>query len=301
MHDLVVIGGGPAGLAATAYALEKHLDVALVCARLGGRAGPNWEGLTGADLLGSDTVAGLRRRVAARPECIVHDTVVGVMSGESGFAVVGEQHTLYTRAVLLAAGTQPIMLGLPGEGDLFGHGLSYSVETYAPLVVGQPVAVVGGNRRALRGAAELLQQGARVLLVTPEEGQLAGALGRHLRAHADVELLEGYRVQAIEPAENGLHRLVATRGSLTRRATVAAVFVALGLVPGSQPVRQIAAVDPHGFLVVDAHNQTSQPGLFAAGDVTTMFAEHSLIAVGDGVRAAMRAYDYLLADVMRNT
>lgn len=295
MHDLIVIGGGPAGLAATAYALEKHLDVALVCTRLGGRAGAHWVGLTGADLLGGDTIAGLRRRVAAHPDCIVHDTVVGVMPGESGFAVVGEQHTLYTRAVLIAAGAQPVMLGLPGESEMLGHGLSYSAETYAPLVAGQAVAVVGGDRRALRGTAELLQQGARVLLVTPEEGMQGGALAQRLRAHPAVEVLEGYRVQAIEPTADNQYRLVVARGAATRHTTVAAVFVSLGLIPGSQPVRQIAAVDPHGFLVIDAHHQTSQSGLFAAGDVTTMFTEHSLIAVGDGVRAAMRAYDYLLA------
>ncbi|GAB4194482.1 MAG: hypothetical protein OHK0022_10510 [Roseiflexaceae bacterium] len=300
MHDLIVIGGGPAGLAATAYAIEKRLDVVLVCTRLGGKAGPNWEGITGADLLGSDTVAGLRRRVAAQRECIVHDTIVGVMPGEKAFAVVGEQHTLYTRAVLVAAGAQPIMLGLPGESDLLGHGLSYSVETYAPLVAGQTVAVMGSDRRALRGAAELLQQSARVVLVAPEEGQLTSALAQRLRAHGDIEVLEGYSVQAIEPAEGRQQRLVAVRQQITRRVTVAAVFVALGLVPGSQPVRQIAAVDPHGFLIVDAHNQTSLPGLFAAGDVTTLFAEHSLIAIGDGVRAAMRAYDYLLAMEVRS-
>ena len=300
MHDLIVIGGGPAGLAAAAYALDKRLDVVLICPRLSGKAGLHWDSPPPAELLGSAALAELQRRVLAHSAAVAQDSVVAVMPGVGGFAVVGERHTLYTRAALIATGAQPVVLGIPDEQQLVGHGLSYSVETYAPLVAGGTVAVVGTTRRALRGVAELLQLGARVVLVAPAEGQLGtSALGRLLREHPQVELLEGYTVAGIEQAE-GRRLLKVARCGAVRRIPVAAVFAVLGLIPGSQVARQSAALDREGFLVVDANNQTSLPGLFAAGDVTTQFGEHLLISIGDGVRAAMRAYDYLLAERIRN-
>lgn len=299
MHDLIIIGGGPAGLAAAAYALDKRLDVVLICPRLNGKAGLHWEDQPENALLGSAALAELQQRVLAHGQAVLQDSVVGVMPGAGGFAVVGERHTLYTRAALIATGAQPVMLGIPDEPLLVGHGLSYSVETYAALVAGRSVAVVGTTRRALRGVAELLQLGTRVILVAPAEGMLrTSALGRRLREHPEVELLEGYTVVGIEPGEQGQRLLTVARRNAQRRIPVAAVFAALGLIPGSQAARQVAAVDPEGFLVVDANHQTSLPGLFAAGDVTTQFGEHLLISIGDGVRAAMRAYDYLLAERM---
>jgi thioredoxin reductase len=115
-----------------------------------------------------------------------------------------------------------------------------------------------------------------------------------LRERANVEVLQGYHVKAIHGPFN-VESIVVEQGEQHRWLRVDAAFVDLGLAPNSGSVRQIAQTDDQGFIVIDERNATTTPGLFAAGDVTTAFGEQVLIAIGDGARAALSAYDYLLA------
>src|SRR4029079_1048460 len=122
---------------------------------------------------------------------------------------------------------------------------------------------------------------------------LHSALGQRLRADPRVHLLEGYTVSEVESSGGTVHAIrVAQRGTV-HRLPVQAVFVDLGLVPNTQMVRQLVRVDEHGFIMVDERNQTSLPGLFAAGDVTSRVCEQILIAIGEGARAAQSAYDFV--------
>jgi thioredoxin reductase len=298
LHDLIIFGGGPAGLAAAAYALGKHLDVMLVCLGVGGKAGQQ-QRLAGQAALdrpiGAEVVDGLRQAIAAHPKRIVEQRVVGLFKQEELFHVIMEHATLRAPAVIVATGAQPATLGIPDEQQLAGHGLGYSIATHARLAAGRDVAVVGSTARTLRGVAELVQIAERILLVAPTPGQLNSPLGRRLRAHPKVRVLEGYQVSAIEASAGAVHAIVVGRGGAGQRIPVQAVFVDLGLVPNTQMVRQLAPLDDQGFIVVDDHQQTAQPGLFAAGDVTSALGEQILIAVGQGAGAAQSAYDYILA------
>src|SRR5690349_16993475 len=118
MHDLIVIGGGPAGLAATAYALDKHLDVVLVFTKLGGRAG-NTQILARQTepehLLGVKALNEFTERVNARPDCLMTDMVISVFKRDDAFHVLCERSTMHAHAVIIATGAQPIMLGVPNE------------------------------------------------------------------------------------------------------------------------------------------------------------------------------------------
>ncbi len=120
-------------------------------------------------------------------------------------------------------------------------------------------------------------------------------LGQRLRMHPKVQLLEGYQVQEIEASGGAVHALVVAQRHEVQRIPVEAVFVDLGLVPSTQLVRHLVQMDTQGFIIVDAQNRTSLPGLFAAGDVTSAIGEQILIAIGEGARAAVSAYDYILA------
>lgn len=298
MHDLIIVGGGPAGLAAASYALGKRLDVMLMCLNFGGKAGER-QRLAGQiepeRLIGEEAVAVLWQAIAAHPKRIIEQRVASLFKRDELFHVVTERATVRAPAVIVATGAQPAMLGVPNEQQLVGHGLGYSIVTHAHLAAGREVAVVGSTARALRGVAELVQIAERILLIAPVAGQLDTPLGQRLRMHPKVHLLEGYQVTAIEANAGAVHAIIVSRHGAGQRIPVQAVFVDLGLVPNTQMVRQLVRLDEQGFVIVDAHHQTSRPGLFAAGDVTSAVGEQILIAIGEGAMAAQSAYTYILA------
>jgi len=302
MHDLIVIGSGPAGLAATTYALAKRLDVLLIGTGLSGRAGDrqHYAGQsTPEELVGEEAVLNLQRHLAASTERIHTDTVLGVFKRDDVFHVQTEDTVRHAHAVIMATGVKPRMLGLPDEWRYVGLGLGYSITTHAQAVIGRDVAVIGSNAQALRGVAELVQTARSITLIAPDPGQLGSVLGQRLRMHPKVQLLEGYHVQEIEASGGAVHAIVVAQRDEVQRIPVAAVFVDLGLVPNTQLVRHFVQMDPQGFIIVDAQNRTSLPGLFAAGDVTSTIGEQILIAIGEGARAAVSAYDYILAQRLR--
>jgi thioredoxin reductase (NADPH) len=298
MHDLIIIGGGPAGLAAATYGLGKQLDVVLVCVGFGGKAGARQQladQLEPEYLVGEEAFMALWHTVAAHPKRIVEDFVVGLFKRDRLFHVLTERVTLHAPAVIVATGAQPARLEIAHERQLVGHGLGYSIATHAHLAAGCEVAVVGSTARALRGVAELVQIAERIVLIAPYPGQLNSLLGQRLRADRRVQLLEGYTVIEVEASAGAVHAVLVARHDAVQRLPVQAVFVDMGLVPNTQMVRQLVQLDEHGFIIVDDQNQTSQPGLFAAGDVTSALCEQILIAIGEGGRAAQSAYDYILA------
>jgi thioredoxin reductase len=134
----------------------------------------------------------------------------------------------------------------------------------------------------------------QVYLIAPDAAGMTTPLAQALRTRPNVEALVGYAVQQIVGVTN-VQELVVVRDDDIRRLSVDAAFVDLGLAPNSMMVRPIVQTDLEGFIWVDDRNATTQSGLFAAGDVTTAFGEQVLIAIGEGARAALTAYDYLLA------
>jgi thioredoxin reductase len=320
IYDLIIVGGGPAALSAMFYALAKRINVVMVYEELGGKVG--WrqrlsspdEELSTFDqgrrqlgealqhdivdfesdyLPGNEVVRLLIGRTTMQAGQVVHDRVVHVTRREPFFFVQTRGHgVLKAATVIVATGAKPRSLTLAGGHRRVGQGIGYSMTTYAHLVAGKRVAVIGDTQRALRGAAELARSVEKLFLLTPAIGQ-ANPLLHALREQANVENLVGFEVvEVIGP--NRAEGLVVERAHERRTLAVDRVFVDVGLQPNSDPVKDLAKLDPHGFIVVDQCYATSVPGLFAAGDVTTTFGEQVLIAVGEGTRAAMSAYDYLL-------
>jgi len=298
MYDLIIIGGGPAALSAAVYALGKQLNVLVVYESLGGKAGTQQylRGQSGAGAMpGVEVARVLEREIAAQPERALCDRVTSVSTIEAGFQITTEHHGVYqSLAVIVATGTTPRMLDMPGAHELLGQGLGYSATTHAHLVAGKQVAVIGTTARALRGAAELVRTAARVYLIAPDAAGLDTPLAHTLQQRPNLEALAGYQVKAVNGPFN-VESLVVERGDEHRWLRVEAAFVDLGLIPNSGIVQQLVQLDPAGFIRVDERNATTLAGLFAAGDVTTGFGEQVFIAIGDGARAALSAYDYLLA------
>lgn len=319
MYDLIVLGGGAAGLAATAYALGKQLKVLAIYEHLGGKAGQHLglqataeeadyaightlvhlsttteRPLGEAQYAGGELVQLFKRQLRAHPEISMDDRVQKIVPAQDGFEVQTANHgTQYAAAVIVATGVRPRRLDVPGAAQLVEHGLGYSPSTYARQVEGLRVAVIGSTTRALRGAAELVPSAAEINLITQEETVVGSPLLETLRTQSNVAVLEGYEVVSIEGASQ-VEQVILARHGQRRALPVDVVFVALGIAPNSQPVHELVRLNGEGFIQVDERNATSVPGLFAAGDVTTNLGEQVLIAVGDGARAALSAYDYIL-------
>ncbi len=298
MYDVVIIGGGAAGMSAAIYALGKQLAFLVIYEDLGGKA--SWgQLLAGQDAAeerdGSDTVAYFTNKVAAQPGRTIRDYVSRVSRTNKGFQVETHMHgTQACRAVIVATGATPRALDVPGASDLLGRGLGYSLMSHAELMSGKDVAVIGSTLRTLRGVAEVSRTAKYVYLVA-EEHIGKSPLARTVRRCSNVEVLEGYRVRQVIGKFHVQEVLVEGAGK-TRGLGVDAAFIDMGLVPNSAPVRDLVQTDDDGFICIDGRNATSEPGIFAAGDVTTGFGEQLLIAVGEGARAALSTYDYLLME-----
>lgn len=297
MYDLVIIGGGPAALAAAIYAAGKQLAIRVVADTLGGKSG--WRQrlvgqLEDEYLAGDDAVQLFARRIE-QSGVVVADRVTEVRTDGDTFVVATERGgDLQAATVLVATGAAPIELRVPGAKEFLGQGLGYSVTTHAHIAAGKSVAIVGDTLRALRGAAELAKTARTLYLLVSDLTILVDPLAQTLTGKDNVEILTGTRVKEVAGG-SGVEEIVVEQNGQARRLAVDAAFIELHLHANSGAVRRMLDLAPGQFIPVDAKNATAVPGLFAAGDVTTAFGEQTLIAIGEGTKAALSAYDYLLA------
>lgn len=302
MYDLIVIGGGPAGLAATVYAIGKRLNVLLISKDLGGKTNyrlalpwvEEYQVVRGLEVVNKFRSELEYLNFGHRIERVERVCALG-----DSFAVsTRDGDELFAKAVVLASGARQRRLDVPGEKDYAMRGLCYSALSYAPLFVDRTAAVIGDGELALRSAAELATIAKRVYLVCgpqPTENDLyASILGKKLAAAENVTLLEGYQVARIQGDEYARSMVLNDpTGELTEIHTDG-IFVEKGLIPNSKMVANLVNMDAQGRIKMDYANRTNVPGIYAAGDVTTTYAEQVLVALGEGAKAALSAYDYLL-------
>ena len=297
MHDLIIIGGGPAGLTAAIYAIRKRHDVVLVSDDLGGKTVFHMN-LPWAEkhqvIRGAEIVEGFRRELEYLDFAHRMESVTNVVKHDDVFAVTlrsGDQ--LEAQGVIYATGSDVKLLGVPGECDYLGKGVSYSAVSYAPLFIGRKTVVIGDGSLALRATAELAQVAESVHLIVPDRAPLDSPTALAVIADPRVVVLKGYRVKAIDGGEFVERVIVEAPGGAEQSVEASGVFVELKLVPNTDPIRALAKLDQSGRVVIDQANRTSCPGLFAAGDVTNVPAEQVLIAVGEGAKAALSAHEYV--------
>lgn len=298
MYDLIVVGGGPAGLTAAIYAIRKRLNVLLVSKDLGGKTNFRLE-LPGIDdyqvIRGLELVGRFMAELEYLDFARHMEPVQKIDQHQDAFAV----HTagggeLLARSVIIASGVKQQRLNVPGENEFLMRGLCYSALSYAPLFIDKTAIVIGDGDLALRSAAELATVAEYVHLVGPTGSILDSALGRKLKSAENVTILEDYRV--IEILGSDFAERVVVEGPDGQEAEIGAdgTFIELALIPNSTMVAGLVDLNSEGRIKVDSRNRTSVPGIFAAGDVTNTYAEQVLVASGEGAKAALSAYEYLL-------
>lgn len=298
MYDLIVIGGGPAGLTATVYAIRKRLNVLMVTKDLGGKTNYHLS-IPWADdyqvIKGLEIVNKFRSELEYLDFARHMEPVDKVTRLDDGFAVVTRGGgNLVTKAIIIASGAKQQRLNVPGEKEFLMHGLSYSAMSYAPLFIDRTVAVVGDGDLAQRSTAELATVAKHVNLIcqTPEIADTN--ITAKLKALSNVTILAGHQVVELKGDQYANKVIIKNTQGMVSELDSEGTFVEMSLVPNSHFVSELVALDPQKRIIIDCGNRTSVPGIFAAGDVTNTYAEQVLVAVGEGAKAALSAYEYLL-------
>jgi thioredoxin reductase len=300
IYDVAIVGGGPAGLVAARYCLHARLATSILTPDLGGKVNYPFaiRGVEAMDSVwGAQLVHDFETAVAVAPNLAhIRQRAAQVMvHPDGGYQIaLDDGATLRTRTIILATGAAPQRMYVAGEKEYWGRGVSFSAISHAPFFVGRDVAVVGGGERTLVAALELASIARRVFLVVSRPKAMAELpIADLVRSQRNVTAFENWEVQQIygDDFVTGLS-LVGANGE-TRQLAVEGVFVQLALLPNNELVRDMVDVDADGHIRVNQRCETNVPGIFAAGDVTNIQSEQVIVAVGEGAKAALSAWEYL--------
>jgi alkyl hydroperoxide reductase subunit F len=300
MYDVIIIGGGPGGVAAGIYAARKKMKTLLITDSFGGQsltsAGiENWIGTK--SISGYDLAKQLEEHLRAQQgiEIVEGDLVSAVTKKEGGFDVATKGgKTFETKYILMASGSRRKKLGIPGEAEFDGKGVVYCSTCDAPIFGGKTVAVVGGGNSALESVIDLLPYAAKIYLIVRSEIMRGDPVTQEkLKNHPQVEILFNAVPQEIIGKDfvTGIRYQDAKTGE-QKDLTLDGVFVEIGLIPNSDFVKDLVTLNEIGHVVVDHKTQQSScPGIWAAGDVSDVLYDQNNISVGDSIKAALNIYD----------
>jgi len=299
MYALMIIGAGPAGLAAGVYAARKRLETLLVSGDIGGQV--NWtlgvENYMGYQFIeGTELIDKFHSQVNQFPiDQKIGDKIARLAKTEGGFEAISEAEEKYqARTTVLATGKRPRQLNVPGEAEFTGKGVTYCAICDGPIFSGQRVAVVGGGNSALEAALDMVKIGEHVDLVSLTSLTGDAILIDKLGKAKNLSLYTEYQVERIEGKDFVTGILIKNlKTGKTRRLKVSGVFIEIGLVPNSDPVRGLVELNKLGEVPVNCSCETEVPGLYAAGDVTDVAEKQIVIAAGEGAKAALQAHRYL--------
>lgn len=304
-YDLLVIGGGPAGVSAAIYAARKGIRTGLVADRLGGQlndtmAIENFISLPLTD--GPKLSSALEHHLKTYDiDLITMQRVKKLRPTDKGEGLVqidlesGAQ--LEARSLVISTGARWRQLGIPGEERYRNKGVAYCPHCDGPLYKGKRVAVVGGGNSGVEAAIDLAGLASQVTLLEFAPNLKADAvLIEKLSSLHNVEVVTGAMTRAIEGDDGVVSALtyIDQRDGTEHRLALEGVFVQIGLVPNTEWLKDTLELNAQGEIIVDAKGQTSLKGVFAAGDVTTTPFKQIIIAAGDGAKAALGAFDDLI-------
>ena len=314
LYDVIVIGGGPAGVGAAVYTARKQLKTLVIAESFGGQSIvsddiQNWIGEP--HITGLDLAKKLEAHVRNYPDVLEvksPERVTSVKSvactetAEGGrmcdFEVTTDKGKYQSKTIIIASGARRRKLGIPGEDKFEGRGVAFCSTCDAPLFRDKKAVVVGGGNAGLEAVQDLFPYASEITVLergdavrgdekTYQQLQKNPKFKEILLNVATLEVLGDQLVTGIKikDLKTGEEKVLEAGG----------IFVEIGSVPNSEIVKDLVQLDDHGQIMVNAkHATTSHPGVFAAGDVTDDPYKQNNISAGDGVRAALAAYNYLL-------
>jgi NADH-dependent peroxiredoxin subunit F len=302
--DVLIVGGGPAGAAAAIYAARKGIRTGIAVERFGGQV---------MDTMAIENFVSVPEtdgpKLAAAMERHVRDYDVDIMplqraerlipAGADGLVEVklASGGSLKSKTVILATGARWRQMNVPGEQDYRNKGVAYCPHCDGPLFKGKRVAVIGGGNSGVEAAIDLAGIVAHVTLIEFDAKLRADeVLQRKLRSLANVDVVVSAQTSAVLGDGQKVTGLtyVDRNTQATHTVTLDGVFVQIGLLPNTEWLKGTVALSPRGEIVIDERGQTSLPGVFAAGDATTVPYKQIVIAMSEGSKAALGAFDHLI-------
>ncbi|MVZ96356.1 alkyl hydroperoxide reductase subunit F [Sphingorhabdus sp. IMCC26285] len=302
--DVLVIGGGPAGAAAAIYAARKGIRTGVVAERFGGQV---------LDTMGIENFISVSHtegpKLAAQLEQHVRDYEVDIMNLQTASALIpgeaGGLHevklasgaSLKAKTIILSTGARWRQMGAPGEDMYRNKGVAYCPHCDGPLYKGKRTAVIGGGNSGVEAAIDLAGIVAHVTLIEYDAQLRADAvLQAKLRSLPNVTIItsalttevlgDGEKVKGLQYKDRATEEL--------HRVDLEGIFVQIGLVPNTEWLQGPLSLSGRGEIEIDSHGATNLPGVFAAGDVTTVPYKQIIVAMGEGTKAALSAFDYLI-------
>jgi alkyl hydroperoxide reductase subunit F len=300
VYDLIIVGGGPAGLTTAVYASALKIDTFLIARDIGGQA---VDSTKIKNYMGFDFISG-RELVKKFENQFLHehylahkiDGVVKINRRDGNFEILTKhKNRVLASAVIIATGMKRRRLGVPGEEELQRKGVSYSSAQDTALFKGLDVVVVGGGNSAVQTASDLRNIGCKVTLVS--KGRLiADESGiKQLNKAEKMDILEGYEVVEIQGKDKVEGAVIQSQADLTtKRIPCRGVFIQIGFLPNTEFCRDLVKLNERKEIVINPDCSTDVEGLFACGDVTNCFGKRIIIASGEGAKAALSVKRYLL-------
>ncbi|MCB2014652.1 MAG: alkyl hydroperoxide reductase subunit F [Sphingobium sp.] len=306
--DVLVVGGGPAGAAAAVYAARKGIRTGIAAERFGGQV---------LDTMGIENFISVTYtegpKLASALETHVKEYDVDIMNLQTAKKLVPAKNpgglvgielengaTLTSKTVILSTGARWRQMGVPGEEEYRNRGVAYCPHCDGPLFKGKRVAVIGGGNSGVEAAIDLAGIVAHVTLIEFDSQLRADeVLQSKLRSLPNVDVIvsalttevlgDGDKVTGLSYKDRNTEEV--------HQVELEGIFVQIGLVPNTEWLEGDIALSPRGEIEVDARGATSVPGVFAAGDATTTPYKQIVIAMGDGAKAALSAFDYMIRQV----
>jgi len=303
--DMLMVGGGPAGAAAAVYAARKGIRTGVVSENIGGQT---------LDTLGIENYISVRETDGAKFALALEQQVrsydVDIMNLQRAKALVlntgldknlievqlESGATVRSKSVVISTGARWKNINVPGEREFKNKGVAYCPHCDGPLFKGKRVAVIGGGNSGVEAAIDLAGVVGHVTLIEFDKALRADAiLVRKLHSLANVTVITNAQTTEIT-GDQKVNALIYKDRATEQLHTVAleGVFIQIGLIPNTDWLKGVVELSKHGEIIVDAKGQTSVPGVFAAGDATTVPFKQIIIAAGDGAKAALGAFDHLM-------
>jgi alkyl hydroperoxide reductase subunit F len=298
MKQLVIIGGGPAGISASIYAARKKMDFVLITKEVGGqviKAGSieNYLGYAMVDgIILVEKMMEHMRKLGVEP---ILDEVVDVERLSEGFEVrTASGQSFKTKTVLFCTGSEHRKLNVPREKEYTGRGISYCYTCDAPFFKNKKVAVVGGGNSGFEAVEQLLNYASTIyLLEISDQFRADEVLREKVLGNEKVIPLLRHRVVSAEGDGMFLKAIVVEdlEKGKTYRLDVEGLFVEIGLEPNTKLAQKLGVLlNSRGEIIIDCNNRTSERGVYAAGDCTNIFAKQIITAAGDGAKALLSIY-----------
>jgi alkyl hydroperoxide reductase subunit F len=299
-YDVLIIGAGPAGLTAGMYCARKMLSTLIISENIGGQALESWavENYMGYRMVtGEELMKKFEEQIRTQDIRLEIDRATAFFESDGIFrASTTTGQEFFARTLIFAQGKRPRKLDVLGEDRFIGRGISICSTCDGPLFRGKKVAVVGGGNSALQTAIEMSSIAASVSLIVRSSIKADAVYAGKLNAIKNITVHEHTHVTALQGEQFLTGITIRDEKGSEERLSLDGVFVEIGWLPNTEILDGFVALNDQKEIIVDVNCHTNRPGVFAAGDITNEKSKQIIIAAGDGAKAALEAFEYLMKE-----